>query len=147
MTPRDIEEITGAASLVLENSGDEWRASGAADEATLARIAACVRAVGIEATADVFAAEWARTDPNAVPGQIEARLLRKWLILHGHSIASIDAAIGAISDTVERELTLNEWEYATSYTRRHPMFPAFVRATGLSDGQIDQAFREAAEYA
>lgn len=89
---------------------------------------------------------WVRveSDPPPVPDQIESRLLRRWLILHGHSIASIDAAIDAIVDSVERELTRNEWEYATSYTRRHPMFPAFVRATGLSDEQIDQAFREAA---
>ena len=88
---------------------------------------------------------WVRIDPDPppVPEEIEARLLRKWLILNGHSIASIDSAIAAISDPVERELTRNEWEYATSFTRRHPMFPAFVRATGLSDEQIDQAFREA----
>lgn len=82
--------------------------------------------------------------PQPVPESVEARQLRKWLILHGHSIASIDAAIERMTDPVQRELTANEWEYSTSYTRRHPMFGAFVAATGLSEEQIDQAFREAA---
>lgn len=92
---------------------------------------------------------WQKAPPPQapVPDEIESRLLRKWLILHGYSIASIDAAIAAIPDAVERELTRNEWEYATSYTRRHPMFPAFVRATGMSSDLIDQAFREAAGMA
>lgn len=143
MTALDIEVVTGVKRITLEGSGGNWRAIGDAAPETLSRIAACVRNVGIDASAEAFSAEWSRTDPAAVPPHIEARLLRKWLILRGYSIASIDVAIDAIADPVERELTRNEWEYATSYTRRHPMFPAFVRATGMSDALIDKAFREA----
>lgn len=88
--------------------------------------------------------QWVQPPPSPVPDSVEARQLREWLITHGHSIASIDAAIDAIEDSVERELTRNQWEFSTSYTRRHPMFEAFVRVTGLTPDQIDQAFREAA---
>lgn len=91
---------------------------------------------------------WRKAPPPLppVPEEIEAWRLREWLIHHGHSIASIDAAIAAIPDQVERELTDNQWNYNTSYTRRHPMFAAFVRVTGLTEDQIDAAFREAASY-
>lgn len=84
--------------------------------------------------------------PPPVPEAVEARKLRRWLILHGHDPDGITAAIGAIADPVQRALTRNEWEYSTSYTRRHPMFEAFVRVTGMTAEQIDAAFREAAEY-
>lgn len=82
--------------------------------------------------------------PQPVPESVEARQLRAWLIVNGHDPDAITAAIDAVIDPVQRALTRNEWEYATSYTRRHPMFEAFVRVTGLSAEQIDQAFREAA---
>ncbi|CAB4169156.1 hypothetical protein UFOVP898_25 [uncultured Caudovirales phage] len=81
--------------------------------------------------------------PLPVPESVEARQLRDWLIMHGHSIASIDAAIEAIPDPMQRELTSNQWNFSTSYTRRHPMFAAFVAVTQLTDDEIDQAFREA----
>ena len=82
--------------------------------------------------------------PLPVPESVEARQLRDWLIMHGHSIASIDEAIEAITDPMQRELTSNQWNFSTSYTRRHPMFAAFVAVTQLTDEEIDQAFREAA---
>jgi len=84
--------------------------------------------------------------PPTVPDAVEARKLRRWLILHGHDPDGIAAAIGAMVDPVQRALTRNEWEYSTSYTRRHPMFEAFVRVTGMTADQIDAAFRECAEY-
>lgn len=144
MTAADIEATTGLSRVAINGDANRVWIEATGDQAAIDRATAAIASIGVDATAEAFAAEWAKTDPNAVPGQIEARLLRKWLILHGHSIASIDAAIAAIADPVERDLTANEWEYSTSYTRRHPMFPAFVKATGLSDEQIDQAFREAA---
>lgn len=87
---------------------------------------------------------WVVPPPPSVPESVEARQLRKWLILNGHSIESIDSAIEAMTDDVQRQLTKNEWEYSTSYTRRHPMVEAFVRVTQMTDVEIDQAFREAA---
>jgi hypothetical protein len=82
--------------------------------------------------------------PVPVPESVEARQLRRWLILNGHDPEAISTAISAMPDAMDRALTRNEWEYSTSYTRRHPMFAAFVRVTGLTPEQIDQAFREAA---
>lgn len=96
------------------------------------------RGVWDEATRSVVAL------PVPVPESVEARQLRKWLIIHGHDPEAISSAISAMSDPMDRALTRNEWEYSTSYTRRHPMFAAFVRVTGLTPEQIDQAFREAA---
>jgi hypothetical protein len=84
--------------------------------------------------------------PPPVPDAVEARKLRRWLILNGHDPDGITAAIGAMVDPVQRALTRNEWEYSTSYTRRHPMFDAFVRVTRMTVEQIDAAFREASEY-
>lgn len=84
--------------------------------------------------------------PPPVPDAVEARKLRRWLILHGHDPDGIDAAIAGMTDPMQRALTRNEWEYATSYTRRHPMFDAFVRVTGMTADQIDAAFREASQY-
>lgn len=84
--------------------------------------------------------------PPPVPDAVEARKLRRWLILHGHDPDGITATIGAMTDPVDRALTKNEWEYSTSYTRRHPMFDAFVRVTGMTAEQIDAAFVECAEY-
>ena len=81
-----------------------------------------------------------------IPDSIEAWKLREWLIRNGYSIANIDIAIASIENQTERELTENQWCYNTSYTRRHPMFAAFVLATGLSSLQIDSAFREASQY-
>lgn len=147
MTPHDIELITGAVSLTLENSGDEWRATGAADEATLARIAACVRSVGIDATTEAFAAEWARTAPNAVPASVSPYQFRAWCLAHGISMAQIDTLIDAIPDTATRELVRVEWEYGLVVKRAHPMIDQFGAALGMTGEQIDQAFREAAGMA
>jgi len=80
--------------------------------------------------------------PPPVPDAVEARKLRRWLILNGHDPDGIAAAIGAMTDPVQRALTRNEWEYSTSYTRRHPMFEAFVRVTGMTADQIDAAARD-----
>lgn len=81
---------------------------------------------------------------SPVPEVVEARQLRKWLILNGRDPDAVSTAIQEMGDPIERALTFNEWEYATSYTRRHPMFAAFVRVTQMSADEIDQAFREAA---
>jgi len=85
-------------------------------------------------------------ESQTVPEIVEARKLRRWLILHGRDPDAVSAAINQMPDEVERKLALNEWEYATSYTRRHPLFAAFVRVTGMSQAEVDAAFREADSY-
>lgn len=81
-----------------------------------------------------------------VPTRVEAHKLRRWLIEHDHDPDAVSAAIQQMPDVKQRRLALNDWEYATSYQRRHPLMPAFLQVTGLSDEQADQAFREASRY-
>lgn len=81
-----------------------------------------------------------------VPTRVEAHKLRRWLIEHDHDPDAVSAAIQQMPDVKQRRLALNDWEYATSYTRRHPLFVAFARVTGLTDADVDAAFREADGY-
>jgi hypothetical protein len=59
------------------------------------------------------------------------------------ALASVDAAIGSISDDMTRESVRVEWEYGLEVQRSSPWLSALGAALGLDDDAIDQAFREA----
>lgn len=82
--------------------------------------------------------------PHPVPASVSARQIRLWLIRHGVSLAQVDAAIDAIPDAQQREECRVEWDYAPYVERSHPMLVPLAAALGLSESQVDQAFREAA---
>ena len=84
------------------------------------------------------------TDTSPVPLQISARQIRLWLVQHGVSLAAVDAAINAIPDAVTRESVRVEWEYAPHVERSHAWLVPMAAALGLTEAQVDQAFREAA---
>jgi hypothetical protein len=46
-------------------------------------------------------------------------------------------------DQITRDMTLVEWEYAPYVERTHPMLIPLAAALGLTEQQVDQAFREA----
>ena len=100
------------------------------------------RLVTIESDGVVIVRTWTPV-PAAIPGSVSPRQLRLWLVTHGVSLASVDAAIAAIEDPVVREATQIEWEFSPYIERAHPMIGAIGAALGLSDTQIDQAFIEA----
>lgn len=82
--------------------------------------------------------------PQPVPESVTARQIRLWLVSHGVSLAAVEAAIDAIPDAQQREMVRVEWEYAPYVERSHPMLVPLAAALGLSEAQVDQAFREAA---
>ena len=90
---------------------------------------------------------WVRAEapPQPVPESVSPYQFRSWCLTHGVSLSQIDALIAAIPDETQRELVQVAWEYGREVRRSHPMVESFGSALGLTDEQIDQAFREAAE--
>jgi len=80
----------------------------------------------------------------AVPASVTARQIRLWLVRHGVSLAAVAAAIEAIPDAQAREECRVEWDYAPYVERTHPMLVPLASALGLTEAQVDDAFREAA---
>lgn len=83
-------------------------------------------------------------DESPVPQSVTARQIRLWLVRHGVQLASVDAAIDTIPDAVARDGVRVEWEYAPYVERSHPWLVPLAQALGLSEAQVDAAFREAA---
>jgi len=77
--------------------------------------------------------------------EITARQLRLALLTQ-ESItqAQVVEQIELITDPVEREAALIEWEYATSYERDHPLIAQIGAALGLSKTRIDELWLIAA---
>lgn len=80
---------------------------------------------------------------SSVPPSVTARQIRLWLVSHGVSLSSVDAAIDAISDATQRDRVRVEWEYAPYVERGHPMLLPLAAALGWTSEQVDTAFREA----
>lgn len=82
---------------------------------------------------------------SPVPDSVTARQIRLWAVRHlPGGLAAIDAAIDAIPDQQAREECRVEWDYAPYVERSHPMLIPLAAALGLSESQVDDAFREAA---
>lgn len=87
-------------------------------------------------------AEWL-IPATPVPESVSARQIRLWLVRHNVTLAQVDAAIDAIPDAQQREECRVEWDYAPYVERTHPMLVPLAAALGLSENQVDNAFREA----
>jgi len=88
----------------------------------------------------------AMPQPAAPPmPTITARQLRLALLGLGLTGAQVEAAINAMPGTdMQREAARIEWEYATSYQRDHQLVAMLGAALGLTEAQIDAAWKEAA---
>jgi hypothetical protein len=86
--------------------------------------------------------EWILINPP-VPESVSARQIRLWLINNGIQLNQVENAINNIEDLIIRETVKVEWEYAPYVERNHPMLVPLAQALGLSESQVDQAFREA----
>ena len=94
---------------------------------------------------DELPAGWQHAPDNSpVPPSIPARQIRLWLVRHGVSLAMVEAAIDGIPDAVTRESVRVEWEYAPHVERTHAWLVPMAQALGLTEAQVDAAFREAA---
>lgn len=87
----------------------------------------------------------AEIDRAREPQTISARQIRLWLIARGISLAAVDAAIAAIPDQTQREMTKVEWDYAPYVEKSHPMLISLAAALGLDAAAVDAAFREASQ--
>lgn len=85
---------------------------------------------------------WILINPP-VPESVSARQIRLWLINNGFQLTQVESAINNIEDTITRETVKIEWEYAPYVERNHPMLIPLAQALGLSEAQVDQAFRDA----
>jgi len=79
----------------------------------------------------------------AVPVSVSARQIRLWLVQHNIPLSAIESAIDGIADQLTRDTVKVEWEYAPYVERSHPWLVPLAQSLGLSEEQIDQAFREA----
>lgn len=83
-------------------------------------------------------------DATPVPEIVSARQIRIWLVRHGISLATVEAAIEAIPDAMTRDSVRVEWEYAPYVERSHAWLMPLAATLGLTEAQVDGAFREAA---
>lgn len=74
---------------------------------------------------------------------LTARQLRLWLLGQGITRAAVSAALATLPEP-EQEAAEIEWEYSTQYLRDHPLIAQIGAAFGLSAGDIDAAWPEAA---
>lgn len=79
-----------------------------------------------------------------VPATITATQIRLWLVNNGFSMQQIYDIISQIPDPLLKAQIEVQWEYAPYVERNHPMINTLGASLGLSNEQIDQAFREAA---
>lgn len=82
--------------------------------------------------------------PTPVPSEVSNAQAREALIRSGISIASVDAALAAISDPVEREVAVTQWEYRSSIRRDAGLVVSMAGAMNLTPAQVDDLFRLAA---
>ncbi|NBO19967.1 MAG: hypothetical protein EBV03_12245 [Proteobacteria bacterium] len=87
---------------------------------------------------------WRRV-PEPVPETVTARQIRLWLVKNGIALSAIESAIDAIPDQQTREIVRVEWEYAPYVERTHPWLIPLAQSLGLTEEQVDQAFREAVQ--
>lgn len=74
---------------------------------------------------------------------LTARQLRLGLIDSGVTPAQVQAAIDAMPAATDREKALVEWEYASAFSRTHPLIASIGTALGLAEEQIDEIWMAA----
>ena len=91
--------------------------------------------------------EIAPYEPPALPvAPITRRQLRLWLVRNGVTTLQVETVIAAIQPDQAREEAWIEWQDASSYERANPLVVQVGQALGLTDAQMDDAFREAATF-
>ena len=84
------------------------------------------------------------TMPVPVPSEVSNAQAREALIRSGISIASVNAALAAIPDPVEREVAVTQWEYRATIRRDAELVTSMAGAMNLTPAQVDDLFRLAA---
>ena len=84
------------------------------------------------------------TDPADFP--LTARQLRLGLIRHGISLATVQAAITAISDQQQRDEAQVYWEFSTVINWSHPMTQALIALVGITTEDAAAMWMAAKDY-
>jgi hypothetical protein len=74
---------------------------------------------------------------------ITKRQGRQQIIIMG-LLDAVQTAINSITDPVQRALIQSYWDDSTEYRRTHQSMIDLAPAVGISDTELDQAFRDAA---
>lgn len=82
--------------------------------------------------------------PAPVPTEVSNAQAREALIRSGIPIASVNAALAAIADSVEREIAVTQWEYRSTIRRDAELVTSMAGAMNLTSVQVDDMFRLAA---
>jgi hypothetical protein len=104
----------------------------------------CPEGVGIGWTFDGDTPIPPAPQPESVHDSVDNAQVRLALIKSGISIATVDAAIAAIEDQVEREIAYTQWEYRATIRRDSELLVSLSSAIGLTSEQVDDLFRLAA---
>jgi len=81
-------------------------------------------------------------EPVIVPSVVSMAQARKALVLAGVSMATVQAALEAITDATARELAIIDWEYAATVRHDSPLVQSIGAALGLD---VDALFIGAAQ--
>lgn len=71
------------------------------------------------------------------------RQFRMVFILNGYDLDAIEAKIMEIEDTATRQLTLVEWEDATTFERDNASLVMMAGLLGLNDDQVNAMWKQA----
>lgn len=74
---------------------------------------------------------------------LSARQFRLGLIMAGSSPSAVSALINAMPAGPDKENALVEWEYATTFTRLHPLVVTLSTALGFTPEQVDSLWEQA----
>lgn len=83
------------------------------------------------------------TQPAMVPQSVTRRQARQALLLAG-MLDSVQPAIDAIADPVQRRMMQIEWDDSQEFERQRPSLLGIAAALGLSSTQLDDLFTQAA---
>jgi hypothetical protein len=78
--------------------------------------------------------------PAVIPHVVTMAQARKAMILSGVSIASVNTAIEAITDTQARELAQTDWEYSATVRRDSGLIASLGAGLNLTSDNIDAMF-------
>lgn len=76
---------------------------------------------------------------------LTARQFRLGIISSGRSLEGVVHAISSISDHMVRDAAMVEWEFASSFSRLHPLVVSLSSVMGMSPEEVDVLWKTAAE--
>jgi hypothetical protein len=136
---RYVSAAPSQAVAIAMQDGTEWTTDAGLPPDTEIR-----RMLRDWVTAGGVIAPYASPPAPIVP--ITRRQLRLWLVRNGVTTLQVETVIAAIQPEQAREEAWIEWQDASSYERTNPLVVQVGQALGLTDAQMDAAFREAATF-